>query len=121
MLVGVLAPALVLLVCCRFRPGILLCPFYELTGLYCPGCGSGRALTALLHGHVREAPGHNPLLFLLGVPCGVLLARAYLRFVFPGLGLRKTVLPVWTGYAALGLILAFWLLRNLPGVTFLGP
>ena len=121
MLVGALAPALVLLVCCRFRPGILFCPFYELTGLYCPGCGSGRALTALLHGHVREAPGHNPLLFLLGVPCGVLFARAYLRFVFPGLGLRKTVLPVWTGYAALGLILAFWLLRNLPGVTFLGP
>ena len=108
---------------CRWllRGGGLLCLFHELTGLYCPGCGSGRAALALLHGHLWEALRHNPLLFLLGVPCGVLLAREYLRFVFPGLGLRKPVLPAWAGDAALGLILAFWLLRNLPGVTLLGP
>ena len=121
-LVGIGAPALIVLVCRRLlRGGGLVCLFYELTGLYCPGCGAGRAAIALLHGHIREALGHNPLLFLLGVPCGVLLALEYLRFVFPGLGLRKAVLPAWAGDAALGLILAFWLLRNLPGVTFLGP
>ena len=120
--VGILAPALVVLVCrWLLRGGGLLCLVHELTGLYCPGCGSGRAALALLHGHLWEALGHNPLLFLLGVPCGVLLAREYLRFVFPGLGLRKPVLPAWAGDAALGLILVFWLLRNLPGVTFLGP
>ena len=121
-LVGILAPALVVLVCrWLLRGGGLLCLFHELTGLYCPGCGSGRAALALLHGRLWEALGHNLLLFLLGVPCGVLLARGYLRFVFPRLGLRKPVLPAWAGDAALGLILAFWLLRNLPGVTFLGP
>ena len=121
-LVGILAPLFVLLACrWLLHGGGLVCLFYELTGLYCPGCGAGRAAIALLHGHIREALGHNPLLFLLGVPCGVLLAREYLRFVFPGLGLRKAVLPAWAGDAALGLILAFWLLRNLPGVTFLGP
>ena len=121
-LVGILAPALVVLVCrWLLRGGGLLCLFHELTGLYCPGCGSGRAALTLLHGHLWEALGHNPLLFLLGVPCGVLLAREYLRFVFPGLGLRKPVLPAWAGDVALGLILVFWLLRNLPGVTFLGP
>ena len=61
------------------------------------------------------------LFLLLGVPCGVLLVREYLRFVFPGLGLRKAALPAWCGPAALALILLFWLLRNLPGFAFLAP
>ena len=28
------------------------CVFHKLTGLYCPGCGAGRALSALLHLHL---------------------------------------------------------------------
>jgi hypothetical protein len=121
-LVGILAPALILLLCrWLLRGGGLLCLFYETTGLYCPGCGSGRAVLALLRGHPLAALGHNPLLFLLGAPCAALLAREYLRFVFPGLGLKALVLPAWAGKTALGLILAFWLLRNLPGFGFLGP
>ena len=121
-LVGVLAPALVLLLCrWLLRGGGLLCLFHEITGLYCPGCGSGRAAIALLRGHPLEALGHNPLLFLLGIPCALVLAREYLRFVFPGLGLKALTLPAWAGKTALALILAFWLLRNLPGFQFLGP
>ena len=120
--VGVLAPALLLAALVWFlRGGHLICVFHELTGYYCPGCGSGRALRALLHGSFAEAFGYNALFLLLGVPCGVLLGWEYLRFVFPGLGLRKAALPAWCGPAALALILLFWLLRNLPGFAFLAP
>ena len=101
--------------------GGLYCVFREVTGLYCPGCGSGRAALALLHGHVGAAFRHNPLLFLLGLPCAALLVWEYLRFVFLGLHLKKPVLPRWAGSAALALIMGFWLLRNLPGFTFLAP
>lgn len=38
------------------------CPFKWVTGLACPGCGSQRALMALLHGHPVEAVGYNYLL-----------------------------------------------------------
>ena len=50
------------------------CPFYVLTGLKCPGCGSQRALHCLLHMDVIGAMRHNfmlvaslPLLALLAI------------------------------------------------------
>ena len=121
-LVGIGAPALFVLVCRRLlRGGGLVCLFYELTGLYCPGCGSGRAAIALLHGRVLQALSHNALLFLLGIPCGALLVYEYLHFVFPGLRLKKFELPAWTARLALGLIIMFWVLRNIPGFEILAP
>ena len=99
----------------------LFCPINKFTGLYCPGCGSGRAAIALLRGHPLEAVGYNPLLFLLGLPCGALLLWEYLRFVFPGLGPKKIELPVSTARLALGMIAVFWLLRNIPGFEILAP
>jgi len=38
------------------------CPFKALTGLDCPGCGSQRAVHAILHGDFREAFRYNALL-----------------------------------------------------------
>jgi hypothetical protein len=120
--VGLGIPALLLVFCTALLRGAHgLCPLYELTGLYCPGCGSGRAALALLHGKPGAAFGHNALFTLLAIPCAYLLGREYLRFVFPGLGLSPIRLPAWTGPAVLGLILAFWLLRNLPAFAFLAP
>ena len=50
------------------------CPTYVLTGLQCPGCGSQRAIFALLHGHFAEAFHYNafmvvmaPLLIFIGI------------------------------------------------------
>ncbi|HYH57581.1 MAG TPA: DUF2752 domain-containing protein, partial [Anseongella sp.] len=43
------------------------CPFKRLTGLDCPGCGSQRALHALLNLHVGAAFRFNPLL-LTAIP-----------------------------------------------------
>jgi hypothetical protein len=45
----------------------------------------------------------------------------YLVFVFPGLGLKKIELSVWTARLTLGMIAVFWLLRNLPGFEVLAP
>lgn len=75
------APPLLLLLAVLFYPqllaaerfaadNILVCPFYEFTHKYCPGCGGTRSLTALLHGHALLALHENPatpalLVFLL--------------------------------------------------------
>ena len=120
--IGFGAPLFVFLGCrWLLRGGGLYCLFRELTGLYCPGCGSGRAAIALLHGRILEAFSHNALLFLLGIPCGAVLVYEYLRFVFPGLMLKKIELPAWTARLSLGMIVGFWILRNLPGLEILAP
>ena len=62
-----LAAALGLLFC--FNPASTQlyppCPLHALAGLYCPGCGSLRAVHQLLHGHVRAAFGYNPVLLII--------------------------------------------------------
>ncbi|MBQ8079604.1 MAG: DUF2752 domain-containing protein [Oscillospiraceae bacterium] len=51
---------------------ILFCPFYDITGFYCPGCGGTRSLTALLHLHPLLAIHENPSVPVLLVT-GILL------------------------------------------------
>ena len=122
LVLGAAAPALLILGLIWFlRGGHLLCPIYELTGLYCPGCGSGRAARALLRGDLAAAFGHNALALPLGLVCGGVLGWEYLRVVFPGLGLKKARLPGWFGPAVLAVLAVFTLLRNLPAFAFLAP
>ena len=52
------------------------CPFRLLTGLFCPGCGTLRALHQLLHGHLMTAIDFNPLA-IIALP---FLAYSYLSF-----------------------------------------
>src|SRR6478752_6842274 len=41
------------------------CPFLALTGMYCPGCGSLRAVHDLAHGDISGALARNPLTVLV--------------------------------------------------------
>ncbi|MSQ25778.1 MAG: DUF2752 domain-containing protein [Dehalococcoidia bacterium] len=41
---------------------LLKCPFHAITGYYCPGCGTLRALHDLSHGHLLAALRHNVLI-----------------------------------------------------------
>lgn len=83
LLVGLLVPLIIvfLLIYIYKFGSPLFCVFYKATGLYCQGCGSGRALTSLLHLRILDSL-HNNLLFL---PLSVLILwyflHTYLLFV----------------------------------------
>jgi hypothetical protein len=95
------------------------CPFYALTGYYCPGCGSLRAIHALVHGHVAQAFGYNVLTIAMLPVLGYLWVSWTKR---SARGQPKTSLahPAWIwGFAAV--IVVFWVFRNVPAGHFLAP
>ncbi|GII26662.1 DUF2752 domain-containing protein [Planotetraspora mira] len=96
------------------------CPFLFLTGLYCPGCGSLRAMHALGHADFVSALGLNPL------------AVATLPFLLFWWG--RWTLRSWQGRPArtslahpayiwglFVVVLVFGVVRNTPFGQFLAP
>ena len=61
------------------------CYLYELTGIYCPGCGCTRAVYALIHGDVILSLKQNPLVIVSLAALFVL----YIELVFRAFG-KKT-------------------------------
>ena len=91
------------------------CAFLMLTGLKCPGCGSQRAVHALLHADLASAFAHNALL-VLSLPYLALLigARLYV-YLHPASSLRSTLespLAIRTYFV---ITIAFWIARNVFG------
>jgi len=92
------------------------CPFHTITGLYCPGCGSQRAFTALLHGHILQAIGYN-ILFVTSIPVlatGLFYNHARFR---PNRLQKFWYSPVFA-VTLLLVVLVFWIIRNLPMYPF---
>lgn len=78
-------------------------------------------MAALLSGDPAAAFGYNPLLYILGLPSAAVFFHEYLRIVFPRLGLKPVYLSQPIQYTALGMIVLFWILRNIPAFSFLAP
>ena len=80
------------------------CPFFALTGLKCPGCGTSRALYATLHSQFAEALHFNavlPALFVLLVYC----------LIFP----QRAQRPVFT-WSVLAFVIIWGVARNILGM-----
>jgi hypothetical protein len=98
------------------------CPFHKLTGLYCPGCGSLRAVHQISHGNIIQAFRLNPLMVIMAPFVGYALIRQ-LIYTLIRKPLRPVFIkPVWV-WILLGIIIAYWIGRNIPFWPFslLGP
>ena len=120
---GVLALVGVLGVIYRFPPEehafYPQCLFHALTGWCCPGCGALRAGHYLLHGQFAAALHANALAMMsLLLGFGFLAYRAgragAIRLTMPS----DLFLPTAYVWAALGIVVAFGVVRNLPGTPF---
>ena len=98
------------------------CFTHRFTGFHCPGCGTGRATYDLVHGRPLTALGHNPMLLLL-VPILLYIVTDRLLQDATGRRLPNVRWPRWVWVALPVLVIAFTVLRNLPGKPWdwLGP
>lgn len=94
------------------------CPFFAITGFFCPGCGSQRAFHDLLHGNIIAAADHN-LMFVLALPLIAYSAVVLMNNLFRGKNLKQA-LVYNTAFAkgVLVFVVAFWVFRNIPVPPF---
>lgn len=98
------------------------CPWLWITGTYCPGCGSMRAVAALTNLDLMGAVQMNALLLVL-LPA---LAWSWGSWFYQSLRPSKVPLttlrlkPRWI-WMFLGVLIAFAVIRNLPFGVFLAP
>ena len=97
------------------------CPWLLLTGTYCPGCGGLRAVNDLTRGDLGAAASSN-LLFVSAIP---LMAGLWVRSVGQRWrGVREPLPPPLVAGAltvVVVLVVAFWVVRNLPFGGWLAP
>ncbi|MSU57135.1 MAG: DUF2752 domain-containing protein [Pedosphaera sp.] len=95
------------------------CFLFELTGLFCPGCGGLRSAHQLFHGHVLTALQFNAL-FVLSLPVLAMWAAQKVlgRGAVPAAKPVRSFRLVWL---ALAIAAVFTVLRNLPAFAWLAP
>lgn len=95
-----------------------VCPFLKLTGFYCPGCGSQRAVSALLHGQLLSAFGFN-LLVPLSIPFILYGVVAEFQHVFKQVIIKNNFFyaPFFAKITAI-VVISFFILRNIPVYPF---
>lgn len=95
------------------------CPFLAVTGLFCPGCGSLRALHALTRGDLGTAVSLN-VLAVAALPLLAVIWAGWTARTWSGRP-RVSVAAPWILWALLGLVLGYAVVRNLPFGAALAP
>ena len=94
------------------------CIFYKLTGMYCPGCGSGWASYAILHGQLYQAFRYNPLMIFVLVFLALYFTARGLDWLITGGNHIDRHIPDKYLYWLLVVILIYGSIRNIPCFPF---
>ena len=93
------------------------CVFYEITGLYCPGCGITRLCLSLFEGDVYQAFRYNPIIFI-DLPILFILFVLNI-FLKKNKNIKKITDVIIIFLATITII--FGVIRNIPIFSFLAP
>ena len=94
------------------------CPIYELTHLYCPGCGITRCLFSLIQLDFYKAFKYNQLVFIL-LPISfiyyIIYSYYYIKYN------KRITIPKYISITILIIVLLFGILRNINYFSFIKP
>jgi hypothetical protein len=94
------------------------CLFHDITGWYCPGCGTTRALHALVHFDLMRAFAMNALLVVSLPLLGTMALQGFMRRALLPAAVSRVA---FNGRVWIGALLVFGIARNLPGLDVLAP
>lgn len=94
------------------------CPFHSLTGFDCPGCGSQRAIHALLNADIAAACNFN-ILLVASIPF------LFIHFAYRAVGIIQKRNLKWqviyhpvAPRVIFAIVVIFWIARNIPAYPF---
>ncbi|MCM1283127.1 MAG: DUF2752 domain-containing protein [Muribaculaceae bacterium] len=93
--------------------GLPPCMIHRLTGLYCPGCGGTRAVTALLQGHLLKSLFYHPIVGYTAAVGGWFMVSQTIARVSRGrfaIGMHYRDIYLWI---ALALVVVNCIAKNL--------
>lgn len=94
------------------------CPFFVVTGFLCPGCGSQRAVSSLLHADIIQAMHYN-ILLVASLPVLLYSSVVSVSNVFRVKPLIQTIFysTVFVKIVFV-IIVLFWIVRNIAAWPF---
>ena len=99
-----------------FLPGVP-CFFSTFLGIYCPGCGGTRSLSALLHGHFLTAIWYHPFIpYFVFVYIGFLLTQGLHRLGIKGV--RGWKFHNWYLWGGLAILTVNFIVKNIIRLKF---
>ena len=96
----------------------LPCLFHVITGLYCPGCGAGRASYSILHFRFSDAFRYNPMYVILLPLIGIYIVVRAIDWMLTGENHVDGKINPKILYAIAILVLGFGIMRNIPVYPF---
>ena len=97
------------------------CIFHQLTGFYCSGCGSSRALRSALHLDFYQALRYNAV-FTLALPFfAVYFGSLSISYIHFGKDRISGKISMKIIYIFVAVALVYGILRNIPAFSFLAP
>lgn len=97
------------------------CRFYQMTGLYCAGCGASRALRSMLHLDFYQALRYNAVFTVfapLAAVYGIALGVSYIKSGKDNVSKSVPAAPLIV-IAVIALL--YMVMRNIPEFSFLAP
>lgn len=97
------------------------CPFYKITGLFCPGCGITRCIFSIIKLDFKSAFNYNMLVFIL-LPFFIIyyIYTNYTYIYNKGNKLIRNI-PNYVIYILLFITISFGVLRNIEMFKVLSP
>lgn len=97
------------------------CVYYELTGIYCPGCGMTRAFLSLLKLDFYQALRYNAFSIIVAVLLALYIFGAIYGWLFNKINFMEKKIPSLAWIIFIVALLVYGILRNIPLFSFLAP